>query len=38
VQLVRAYMSYWRQTGTKLSVRYIAETLRKQPALVKATR
>jgi len=36
VQLVRAYMSYWRQTGTQLSVRYIAETVRKQPALVKA--
>ena len=35
VQLVRAYMSYWRQTGTRFSVRYIAETLRKQPALVK---
>jgi len=35
VQLVRAYMSYWRQTGTQFSVRYIAETLRKQPAFVK---
>ncbi|UGQ49303.1 NAD-glutamate dehydrogenase domain-containing protein [Massilia endophytica] len=35
VQLVRAYMSYWRQTGTQLSVRYIAETVRKQPAMVK---
>lgn len=35
VQLVRAYMSYWRQTGTRFSVRYIAETLRKQPAFVK---
>ncbi|USX14128.1 NAD-glutamate dehydrogenase [Oxalobacteraceae bacterium OTU3CAMAD1] len=35
VQLVRAYMSYWRQTGTQFSVRYIAETLRKQPAIVK---
>ncbi|MET0265891.1 MAG: NAD-glutamate dehydrogenase domain-containing protein [Duganella sp.] len=35
VQLVRAYMSYWRQTGTQFSVRYIAETLRKQPAYVK---
>jgi glutamate dehydrogenase len=35
VQLVRAYMSYWRQTGTRFSVRYIAETLRKQPAYVK---
>ncbi|HEX8605121.1 MAG TPA: glutamate dehydrogenase, partial [Pseudoduganella sp.] len=28
VQLVRAYMSYWRQTGTQFSVRYIAESLR----------
>jgi glutamate dehydrogenase len=35
VQLVRAYMSYWRQTGTSFSVRYMAETLRKQPAIVK---
>src|SRR6185369_13599332 len=35
VQLVRAYMSYWRQAGTQFSVRYIAETLRRQPALVK---
>jgi glutamate dehydrogenase len=35
VQLVRAYMSYWRQTGTNFSVRYMAETLRAQPALVK---
>ncbi|MES2159887.1 MAG: NAD-glutamate dehydrogenase domain-containing protein [Pseudomonadota bacterium] len=35
VQLVRAYMSYWRQTGSRFSVRYIAETLRKQPVVVK---
>ncbi|MES2742698.1 MAG: NAD-glutamate dehydrogenase domain-containing protein [Pseudomonadota bacterium] len=35
VQLVRAYMSYWRQTGSSFSVRYIAESLRRQPALVK---
>ena len=35
VQLVRAYMSYWRQTGSRFSVRYIADCLRKQPALVK---
>ncbi|WP_295993017.1 NAD-glutamate dehydrogenase domain-containing protein, partial [Rugamonas sp.] len=35
VQLVRAYMSYWRQAGSRFSVRYIAETLRKQPVLVK---
>jgi glutamate dehydrogenase len=35
VQLVRAYLSYWRQTGSKFSVRYMADSLRKQPALVK---
>ncbi len=35
VQLIRAYMSYWRQTGSKFSVRYIADTLRRQPMLVK---
>src|SRR5471032_1513807 len=35
VQLVRAYMSYWRQTGTRFSVGYIAEKLHKQPAIVK---
>ncbi|SDG14602.1 MULTISPECIES: NAD-glutamate dehydrogenase domain-containing protein [unclassified Duganella] len=35
VQLVRAYMSYWRQASPRFSVRYMAETLRKQPALVK---
>ncbi|MDC8759440.1 NAD-glutamate dehydrogenase domain-containing protein [Janthinobacterium fluminis] len=35
VQLVRAYMSYWRQTGSRFSVRYIADCLRKQPAQVK---
>ncbi|MDL2355304.1 MAG: NAD-glutamate dehydrogenase [Pseudomonadota bacterium] len=36
VQLVRAYISYWRQTGSKFSVRYMADTLRRQPMLVKA--
>ena len=35
VQLVRAYISYWRQLGSKFSVRYMAETLRVQPELVK---
>ncbi|HAT29591.1 MAG TPA: glutamate dehydrogenase, partial [Janthinobacterium sp.] len=35
VQLVRAYMSYWRQTGSRFSVRYIADCLRKQSAQVK---
>ena len=35
VQLVRAYISYWRQTGSKFSVRYMADTLRRRPDLVK---
>ncbi|MEO7497772.1 MAG: NAD-glutamate dehydrogenase domain-containing protein [Massilia sp.] len=35
VQLVRAYLNYWRQTGSKFQVRYMADTLRRQPALVK---
>jgi glutamate dehydrogenase len=35
VQMVRAYMSYWRQTGSRFSVRYIADCLRQQPARVK---
>ncbi|WP_426116641.1 NAD-glutamate dehydrogenase domain-containing protein [Massilia sp. PWRC2] len=35
VQLVRAYISYWRQTGSKFTTRYMAEILRNQPALVK---
>ena len=35
VQLVRAYIGYWRQTGCKFSVRYIADTLRRQPMLVR---
>jgi glutamate dehydrogenase len=35
VQLVRAYISYWRQAGSKFTVRYMAETLRDRPALVK---
>ncbi len=35
-QLVRGYMSYWRQAGTRFSVRYIADCLRKQPAHVKS--
>ena len=35
VQLVRAYIAYWRQTGSKFSVRYIADTLRRQPMLVR---
>ena len=35
VQLVRAYISYWRQTGSKFTVRYMADTLRSKPELVK---
>ena len=35
VQLVRSYMSYWRQGGSQFTVRYMAETLRRHPALVK---
>jgi glutamate dehydrogenase len=35
VQLVRAYISYWRQAGSKFSLRYMAETLRGRPLLVK---
>ncbi|MCG2586678.1 NAD-glutamate dehydrogenase domain-containing protein [Massilia sp. TS11] len=35
VQLVRAYIAYWRQTGSKFSVRYMADCLRRQPGLVK---
>ncbi|MFL6674606.1 MAG: NAD-glutamate dehydrogenase domain-containing protein, partial [Massilia sp.] len=35
VQLVRAYISYWRQAGSKFTVRYMAETLRGRPVLVK---
>jgi glutamate dehydrogenase len=35
VQLVRAYMSYWRQTGSRFSVRYIADCLRKQALRVR---
>ncbi|MGZ8320775.1 MAG: NAD-glutamate dehydrogenase domain-containing protein, partial [Telluria sp.] len=34
-QLVRAYISSWRQTGSKFTVRYMADTLRRQPELVK---
>jgi glutamate dehydrogenase len=35
VQLVRAYISYWRQAGSKFSTRYMAETLRQRAGLVK---
>jgi glutamate dehydrogenase len=36
VQLLRAYLTYWRQAGSRFSVRYIAESLRKQPTYVRA--
>lgn len=35
VQLVRAYISYWRQAGSKFSTRYMAETLRMRAGLVR---
>ncbi len=35
VQVIRAYSSYWRQTGSRFSLRYIADCLRKQPGLVR---
>jgi glutamate dehydrogenase len=35
VQVVRAYASYWRQAGSKFSLRYMADCLRKQPKFVR---
>lgn len=35
VQLIRAYASYWRQAGTRFSLRYIADCLRKQRTHVR---
>jgi glutamate dehydrogenase len=35
VQLVRAYISYWRQAGSKFSTRYMAETLRVRAELAR---
>ena len=35
VQLVRAYLSYWRQAGCKFTVRYMADTLRRVPLHVR---
>ncbi|MFK3740522.1 NAD-glutamate dehydrogenase domain-containing protein [Massilia sp. TN1-12] len=35
VQLVRAYLGYWRQAGSKFSTRYMAETLRVRADLVR---
>ena len=35
VQVIRAYASYWRQAGSRFSLRYMADSLRKQPAQVR---
>ena len=35
VQLIRAYVSYWRQAGCRFSIRYMAECLRKQAHYVR---
>jgi glutamate dehydrogenase len=35
VQLVRAYLAYWRQAGSKFTTRYMAETLRVRAGLVR---
>ena len=35
VQLIRAYLGYWRQAASRFSVRYMADCLRKQPGYVK---
>jgi glutamate dehydrogenase len=35
VQLIRAYVSYWRQAGCRFSLRYMAERLKTQPAHVR---
>jgi glutamate dehydrogenase len=35
VQLVRAYISYWRQAGSKFTTRYMAETLRSRADLAR---
>ncbi|HEY8025338.1 MAG TPA: NAD-glutamate dehydrogenase domain-containing protein [Burkholderiaceae bacterium] len=35
VQVIRAYSSYWRQTGSRFSLRYIADCLRKQPGMAR---
>ncbi len=35
VQLIRAYISYWRQTGSRFSIRYISDCLRKEPVHIK---
>jgi glutamate dehydrogenase len=36
VQVVRAYASYWRQGGSRFSLRYMADCLRKEPQRVRA--
>jgi glutamate dehydrogenase len=35
VQVIRAYASYWRQAGSKFSLRYMADCLRKQPKFAR---
>jgi glutamate dehydrogenase len=35
VQVIRAYASYWRQAGSRFSLRYVADCLRKQPVIVR---
>lgn len=35
VQLVRAYVSYWRQGGCRFSIRYMADCLKKQAHIVR---
>jgi glutamate dehydrogenase len=35
VQVIRAYASYWRQAGTRFSLRYMADCLKKQPVHVR---
>ncbi|MES2932732.1 MAG: NAD-glutamate dehydrogenase domain-containing protein [Pseudomonadota bacterium] len=35
VQLLRAYLGYWRQAGSRFSVRYVADCLRKKPQPVR---
>ncbi|WP_338847395.1 NAD-glutamate dehydrogenase domain-containing protein [Massilia sp. W12] len=35
VQMIRAYLGYWRQAGSRFSVRYMADCLRRQPGYVK---
>ncbi|MBC7502614.1 MAG: NAD-glutamate dehydrogenase, partial [Herminiimonas sp.] len=36
VQVIRAYASYWRQAGCRFSLRYMADSLKKQPQHVRS--